>query len=277
MMEAFVLNPPRRRARRSRKRGRRRRRRNAPAASYGINRPRRKRRRKSTGRRRRRRSSSRRRRRRNPVATYGLNQPRRRRRRVGWSRRAKPSTYGMTRRRRNPAGAAALQVIPFRVPMKGILGKVANGIVQGAAGGAVVFGGYYVSGKLVSAIEGGMGETMAGPWRRPLLFGATAGIVGTIAAFVAPRGKKALWTLLAASGPGLRMFGGLVANLIPAEQTGIVGEIRNMASGLADYLQVGEELDEAGLGTEEEVYEAGMEDFLQVGEESEEEEEEVFV
>jgi len=273
MEESFLLNPATkrraRRARRSKARGRRR--------SYRIRRsaPRRsvRRARRSGGRRRRvvrvaaRRSGGRRRRRRNPLFEAGLglaNPSRRRRRRRTSLRRSRGS------RRRNPGGGGSLggalaishRVLPFSVPLPGIIGKVVNGALQATGAGGVVFLGYQASGFAVDKIESAMGATFANKWRRPLLFAGLAGLTGWAAAKGAKilKGNAALWAILAAAGPGIRAFGGIIKNLIGAEATGFLADVRNTATQLSDFLQI--------QGPEDEVADdEGMDDFIQMGDE----------
>ena len=219
----------------------------------------------------RRKSKRKRRRKRNP-AHYKMN-PRRRKR----------------SRRRNPAGVggflkAVPQVSPIRVPLGGILGDVANGIVNGVFAGTLVFGGYLLSGVGVDIIctradareALAAGDNFKGKWLRPLLFAVSAGLTGTVFAMVAPKSKKATWSLLAAAGPGIRAAAGTIQNLIAPDATGAVAEVRMAAVGLADYLQV-EGGGETGtvedyLQVEDDFYEAGMGDFYEAGLGQEEEE-----
>jgi hypothetical protein len=162
--------------------------------------------------------------------------------------------------------APAANLLPFRIPVPGpgILSTVVNGTVQGVAIGAAAFVGYVGSGYLVDAIYP-KAKVAANPaawakWVRPGLFAATAGLVGGLVAMLAPKGRKAAWALAASAGPGIRAASGLLANVISPASVGFMSGVRNVATGLADYLQVGE-MYEAGLGEEE-----GVDDFLQVGE-----------
>ena len=167
---------------------------------------------------------------------------------------------------------AQAQVLPFRLPLPGIIGTIANGIVQGAAAGGIVFGGFVVSGYAVSAVDGMMGATLVGKFRRPLLFAALAGVTGGVVSMLAPKGKKALWGLLAAAGPGLRAIAGIFAGIdaLPAAIKGPAGQLSDYiqvgdevpgSEGVGDYIQVGD-LYEAGMGEDDEevgaLYEAGM-------------------
>lgn len=297
-MTGFVLNPPRRRrkARRSARRGRRRnargwfhkkssgsrvayshpsrksnprrkrrrsRRRN-PGAFYALN-PRRKRRRKSRSRRRR-----------NPGATYLLNAGRKRRRRSG----ARRSRRGG--RRRNPgivAGMGGLmakvpQVIGFRLPVGGLLGRIGNGIIQSGAAGGVVFGGFVLSSYVVNFADAKLrkatGESVLGKFQRPILLAGMAGAIGTVMRFGAKfvKGSPSLWFLLGAAGPGLAAVASLLDLTMNKEksatQGGILYRINKVATGLADYIQVGDEALEAGVGdyiqVGDEAYEAGVND-----------------
>jgi hypothetical protein len=180
---------------------------------------------------------------------------------------------GAKRRRINPGLggvgkmlAPAANLLPIRIPLPGILGTIANGTVQGVAIGVAAFAGYVGSGYLVDALASKakvatFQSTLARNWTRPALFAATAGLVGGLVAMLAPKGRKAAWALAASAGPGIRAASGVLANLIPATASGTMAGVRNVAAGLADYLQVGA-MYEAGLGEEEE----GVDDFLQVGE-----------
>lgn len=151
------------------------------------------------------------------------------------------------------------QIVPVKLPLPGIVGDIANGIVQGAVGGAVVFVGYHVSGVIVDQAEKMLGDTLAGKFRRPVLFAATAGVLGSLVASIAPKGKGALWGILAAAGPGLRAAAGFITNIVgrPAD-AGIMQSAWDAAKGLSDYIQVGE------------LYEAGMGDYIQVGQDEDE-------
>lgn len=194
-------------------------------------------------------------------------------------------------RRRSNAGIAGVSlafpadVLPFRLPIPGIPGEIANGVLQGVAAGAVVIGGYMISGALVNFIvspakaddAASKGENFVGKWARPLLFAATAGIIGSVVAMIAPKGRKATFGLLAAAGPGLRALGGFVKAIMdPPKEAGFMQDVYNLSVGLSDYLQVGQEngegmedIYEAGMGNEadeemadylqvEDIYEAGM-------------------
>jgi hypothetical protein len=183
------------------------------------------------------------------------------------------------------------QVLPFKLPLPGVLGDIANGIVQGVAAGGIVIGGYMISGALVNFVVSptaaaeadAAGNAFKGKWVRPLLFAASAGIIAGVVSMVAPKGQKTAWSLLAAAGPAIRALGGVIKALMsPPAEPGIMQDIYNLSVGVADYLQVGqddqgvEDIYEAGMGEGEEVemsdiYEAGMgegdgmEDYLQVG------------
>ena len=154
------------------------------------------------------------------------------------------------------------------------MGKIVNGIVQGAAAGGVVFGGYVLSEYIVGPIDKALtkdGTPRLGRFQRPLLFGAVSGLTGTALAFAAKffKGNRALFFILGAAGPGLHAFGGLIRELIPAEkaqnQGGALYRIRQAANNLADYMQVGDymqledEAIEAGVG-DEDLVEAGVGD-----------------
>jgi hypothetical protein len=222
--------------------------------------------------------------------------------RLGWSRhrrsrgkrRSNPSTvkYGInpkkrrsSRRRRNSGGVTyginpgstgilgmrLPAVLPIRLPGflgKGLPGTVINNVIQGALAGTVVFAGYYGSGEIVSAVQPKLPEQLQGKFTRPVMYGIIAGVLGGAVAMlpIKDRKRKALWAVLAASGAGIRAFGGFLQALLPPTSTGVVGQIRTAAGGLADYIQVGDEAHEAGLG--EEAYEAGMSDYIQVGQEA---------
>jgi len=269
MATAFLLNPPRRKRRKSRRSGsrrrrhavkshRRRRRRNPSTIAYGIN-PKRKRR--SSARRSRRRS-----RRRNPAVAYGINPRRRRSHRRRGSRRRNPGLGSIM----SPSTPTVFPAL--RLPLPGIIGKFANGAVQAGLGGAIVFGGYVGSGMVVTKIEETMGATLAGKWRRPVLFGVVAVAMGALAAFAAKKlkGNPTTWAILGAAGPGLRAFGGAVANLMqaPADPSSPMAKVRNAAVQLADFVQLSddeemaEEVSEAGVGDE-------MGDFVQLSDDEE--------
>lgn len=288
MATAFLLNPPRRRrkAHRSRSRARlrnswfddapghrraallgwrrrrRRRRGYVPASSY----PRRARRRRhrravvaSPSRRfRRRRRGSRRRR--NPVDVWKVNPPRRRRARRGM----------------NIAGLSisSPDVVPaLRLPIPGIVGTLANSVVQGILAGSVVFGGYVASGAIVDMIVSGSnaedararGDKFRGYLARPLAFAGTAIVLGGLTSMVAPRGKRGLWSILAGAGPALRAFGGILYALLGGREgeskPGFVGKLAQAGKGISDYLQVGE-LYEAGMGDSS--GSEGVSDYLQM-------------
>ena len=292
MFEAFVLNPGRRKARRSKGRGRKRTTRRRRKRNSNNNQTNRRSVAPNKGvRRRKKRKATKRRRRRNPAASYGINPRRRRRRRStgrGRPRRRRnhgPASYGI-----NPRATGLLAELPnvtgFKIPMKGMLGTIANNVVNGAAAGGVVWLGYWGSGLAVDQIDEMMGETMAGPYRRPVLFAAVAGVLGTGAAMVAPRGKKALWSILASAGAGVRAFAGFITASMdpPADPESITGKMYSSAAGLGDWLQVGQDIHEAGVDGEvgdflqvgEDIHEAGIDGFGGDGIE-EEEEEELFV
>jgi hypothetical protein len=182
-------------------------------------------------------------------------------------------------------------LIPFRVPLPGILGKVANGVVQGVAIGVAAFGGYVLSGYVVDFVlpKTGAGGTDVSTnsfvknWARPLTFAALAGLTGGIVAMIAPKGNKAGWALAASAGPALRAVAGAVANLIPNApgSTGVMDNIRVAASHLADYVQVGAFYEagvsdfqtsdggftsgDSGFAGGPSLYEAGVSDYVQVG------------
>lgn len=145
---------------------------------------------------------------------------------------------------------------------KGIVGQIANGIVQGTIAGGVVFLGYVGAGYAVNMIEPKLPAALQGKFTRPVLYGAVAGILGTVVAMVAPKGKKGLWALLAASGAGVRSFGSLIKALMapPADPASLQAKLYSTAVGLADYIQVGEEMYEAGMSGD------GVSDYIQVGE-----------
>ena len=162
------------------------------------------------------------------------------------------------RRHRNPGILGGLtlgvpELLPFRLPLPGIIGTVVNGVVQGVFAGGLVFGGYVISGAVVDFIAPKEKEGFLGKWTRPVLFGAVAGLTGGVVSMLAPKGKKAMWGLLAAAGPGLRALAGTVMAISP-ETAGKLG-----LSSLADYLQVGD--DYAG-GPDQAI--DGVDDYLQV-------------
>lgn len=201
-----------------------------------------------------------------------------------------------SRRRRNPDGGmagmlAVPQIIPFKVPIPGIIGTVLTNVVQGVAAGAIFTVGYLASGFVVdmvmtpadAAARVARGENFLGKWGRPLLFAGSAGLVGGLTAMVAPKGKKALFSIIAASAPGLRALGGVLKATMDAPTSpGLMADAYAFAGGMADYIQVEdydpnaeendgvedylqvEDLFEAGLGEDdspemvEDLYEAGL-------------------
>lgn len=189
--------------------------------------------------------------------------------------RRRSRRYG--RRSRNPGFgglslAAPAQLIPYRIPLPGILGTVSNGIVQGVAIGAAAFAGYVGSGYVVDliwskekALASATDATFAGKfkavWLRPVLFASLAGVMGSVVAMLAPRGNKMGWALAASAGPGIRAAAGIIAAV-----TG-PGAINTVASGIADYLQMGAVYEAGTSDYEEEGSPAeGVEDYLQMGE-----------
>lgn len=177
--------------------------------------------------------------------------------------------------------ASVPQVIGFRVPVGGFLGKVANGIVQGTAAGGVVFAGFVLSGYAVNAVDAKMkkadGTAVLGKFQRPVLFGAVAGVMGGIMRFGAKfvKGNPLLWTILGAAGPGLAAVASLIDATMDkqksADSGGIIYRLNKIATGLADYIQVGDDAIEAGVGDAGGAIEAGVGDdgvgdFIQVGE-----------
>jgi hypothetical protein len=184
-------------------------------------------------------------------------------------------------RRYNPAGTVSLggvqvgfpEVIPgLRVPIPGVIGDVVSGALNGVVAGGVVFSGYVTSGLIVNRIVSpesaasarAAGNKFRGYWARPLLFAGTAGLFGGLAAKLAPKNKKLLWGILAASGPALRAFGGAVYALLgdsALSAPGMKGDVARLANGLSDYIQVGA-FHEAGMGDEEP--EEGVSDYIQV-------------
>jgi hypothetical protein len=202
------------------------------------------------------------------VYTYTKNRPSRRKHRKS-SRRQNAGGNG--------GGAGGLinypEVLPLRLPIPGIVGKIVNGTIQGIVAGGVVFGGYVVSGIIVDMIVGKQNEVASkgefvGKWGRPLAFSAIAGVLGGVVAMAAPKGKKATWAILAAAGPAIRAFAGLYVNLI-GDKLG--PDALLAAAGLGDYLQVGD-LYEAGMGQGPEITDTWgdnegemMDDYLQVG------------
>ena len=168
-------------------------------------------------------------------------------------------------------------VLPaIHIPVKGMLGKIVNGAVQGGVAGGVVLTGAIISGYIVAPIDNKLrkadGTEMLGKFQRPILFGAVAGLTGTIMSFAAKmvKGNRALWFMLGAAGPGVRAFASFIGHVIPETSTGVMANIKNFSTGISDYLQmdgmsdylqteqVGEEVSEAGLS--EEVVEAGVGD-----------------
>lgn len=165
-------------------------------------------------------------------------------------------------------------ILPFRIPLPGVLGKIANGTLNTFVVGGIAFGGYVLSGFVVDTVEGAMGETLAGKFRRPVLFAAVAGITAGVVSMIAPKGKKATWAIIAGSGAAIRALAGLYTALVAppaAGDTGFAAVIYGSANHLADYLQVGD-LYEAGMGNGEEITDTWgdqegrmMDDYLQVG------------
>jgi hypothetical protein len=297
MLEAFVLNPPRRRrAKRSRGRGRRR---NA-RGWFKTRRPGSRKRKVGKGRRRRTvythptKKTRARRRRRNDrsEAAYGINPRRRRRRRrnpdtsaqyginphrgrSAWGRkRGRGRALGRRRRNhrwQNPGvlGMRIPTVVGVPLPAalrKGILGNLVHNVIQGSLAGGVVFGGYFGSGFIVDSVEPMLPDALKGRWTRPVLFGAVAGIMGMGAAMVVKGKRKGLWALLAASGSGIRAFGSIVKNVMERPAGDLMGKAYDSVVGMADYIQVGDDLYEAGL--EGDGGNTGMGDYIQVGEEA---------
>jgi hypothetical protein len=184
----------------------------------------------------------------------------RRRRRSG--RRRNPDLGGMV--------SATAQVAPFKFPGSGIIGKLGNNVVQGVAGGLVFFTGYFSSGAMVDYVASpadALRWAQAGDWRakwaRPLLFGMLSGVVGTGTAWVAKRAgfkNSTIIAAIAAAGPGVRAFAGLVAAILPAgpADSGFLADMKRAAVGLADYLQMG------GMGDYLQMGDTG--DYLQMGE-----------
>jgi hypothetical protein len=204
-------------------------------------------------------------------------------RRFKVSFRKRPSKSRRSNPGRGMAGALNFpgQVVPFSVPIPGLPGQIVNGVVQGIAAGAVVFTGYLISGALVNFIVTkqdadaalAKNEVFKGKWARPLLHGASAGLIGAITAMIAPAKSKATWALLAAAGPGLRALGGVVKAIMDRPTApGLTQDIHDISVGLADYLQVGA-LYEAGMGDDDEMGQDELEgddgdelsDYLQVG------------
>lgn len=286
---AYLLNPPKRRkARRHKGRGsrrvsrrlhcrvRRQKRYTHPTRRYL----------RKVGRRARRSAS---RRRKNPSR-------RRRHNARGWFKR-KGSYKGsivrrFPRRRRNPGGMGGMlalatpqTLLPIHIPLPGILGKVANGMVQGVAIGVAAFGGYVLSGYVVDlfadkAKVAASGSNFVKNWGRPLAFAGLAGLTGGVVAMLAPKGRKASWALAASAGPAIRAVAGALSVLISPTSTGILANMRSAAGNLADYVQVGD-FYEAGVSDFQtsdggftsgdggfagpSLYEAGVSDYVQVG------------
>ncbi len=214
-------------------------------------------------------------------------------------RRKRGKRKSSRRRRRNPVGTGMIfgsvpQVLPWKVPLPGILGAVTNSVLQGVGAGAVVFTGYLLSGALVNAVYSkddaeASDNAFVRNWTRPILFGMSAGLIAGLTGMIAPKGKKATFALLGAAGPGLRAMGGVLKAVMDRpDSPGIAQDFFDGATGLADYLQVGD-LYEAGIGNDEvdeipvedagvgDLYEAGMgweaedgmDDYLQVGNDAE--------
>ncbi len=206
----------------------------------------------------------------------------------GWNPRRRRGGRRYVRRRRNPArryaiggggmGGLAMRlptIIPISVPIGGLLGTVANSMIQAVGAGATFFAGYFGSGMLANYVASSkhVAEWAAADpkdwrvkWARPAVFAASAGLVGGLVAMLgrAFRLKNTgLIAVIAAAGPGVRALGGVWAALTePPREPGLMADMRAAATGLAggtgDFLQV-----------------EGTSDFLQVEDADEDEDEDV--
>lgn len=191
---------------------------------------------------------------------------------------------GRRSRRRNPdgiAGASTAQIAPFKLPLPGVLGQISNNVVQGVAAGAAFFTGYFTGGAVVDmiaspadALRWAQAGDWRGKWARPLLFGAFSGVIGAGTAWLGKmlRFKNpSLVAAIAAAGPGVRAFGGLMAALLPQgpTETGFFADVKRAAVGLSDYLQIGDYLqleDDYSEGVGQDEDEGNMEDVIEAGE-----------
>jgi hypothetical protein len=264
---ALLLNPPKRR-RKKRKKARRR---------------------KSTGRKRKtvrrkkvrrrnaapRRKNARRRVVRRRRVTRRRNPARRRRTSSYRPRRRRRTRRRVTRRRRNPAALGLMrdmpQIIPLRIPVKGLPGKMLNGMVQSIAGGGVVLGGYASSGYAASKLmemKWYQDAVAANPsgfvarWGKAVFYAGFAGVASGLAALLAPKRAKGMWALLAGAGSGVRAAVEVTRNLIPAQDAaGNVSVVHRLlpASQMGDYVQMNDYVQ-----TEDYVQTDGM-DYLAAG------------
>ena len=195
------------------------------------------------------------RRRRNPI--YFMNRGRkasRRSRRIGRrSRRRNPGLGSITRSLGSP-----FSLLPISFG-SGLIGKVAGGIANSLAGGAVVATGFIASGFVVDSVVGSAAEVAADPsqfakWKRPLAFASVAGLIGMGVGWIADKAglkNKGLLITLAAGGAAARSFGGFVAAIAPDSwktDTGLLGSIVKNSAGLADFFQLSDFI-QLGSGT----------------------------
>lgn len=169
-------------------------------------------------------------------------------------------------RRRNPGLGSITSALgsPFSiVPVSfgsGIVGKLAGGVVNGLAGGALVATGFVVSGFAVDALVGTAAEAAAdvstfGKWKRPLAFASIAGLIGTGVGYLADKAglkNKGVLITLAAGGAAARAFGGIVNALAPDSwktDQGFLGSFVRNSGALADFMQLSDFLQLSGNST----------------------------
>lgn len=148
-------------------------------------------------------------------------------------------------------------VIGFRIPVSGRMGKILDGALQGATGGAVVLGSWAIAAEVVTPLDSKMRRADGSPWlgklQKPLLFGAAAGISGALARYGAKlaKGDETIWTILGAAGPGLAavasLFGIFASKDKPPAAGSAMARLLQVTSALADYVQT-EDYREAGVG-----------------------------
>ncbi|MGH9369587.1 MAG: hypothetical protein ACRD3M_18190 [Thermoanaerobaculia bacterium] len=157
---------------------------------------------------------------------------------------------------------AVAQVIPFKIALPGIAGTIVNGTVQAAAAGLVFFTGYFGSGAMVNyfippvVAQGDDPASFKNVWGRPILFGAIAGFTGGMTAWLFRRlgfRNSALIAAISSAGPGVRAFGGIVKATLSKqlEDKGFMGDVARGATGLADFIQLQDYVQTAGLSEDE--------------------------
>lgn len=179
------------------------------------------------------------------------------------ARRSSRRRYG---RRRNPGLGSLTSGLgsPFSLlPISfgsGLVGKIAGGIANSLAGGAVFATGFAASGFAVDMIVGTAQEAAADPsawgkWKRPAAFAAMSGFIGAGVGWLASKlglKNKGLLIALAAAGPGARAFGGAINALAPDSwktDQGVLGSFVRNSGALADFLQLSDFMQLAGGGT----------------------------